>query len=76
MKFPNINIIVTNLISGGYEFNNIIALRITSRIPEYSMTTDPEKVWPGGTVHYVIDSSLGKFLDFLNAQCTLVQSTA
>ena len=26
------------------------------------MTNDPDKVWPGGIVHYVMDTSLGKFL--------------
>ena len=26
------------------------------------MTNDPEKVWPGGIVHYVMDTSLGKRL--------------
>ena len=51
-----------NLILGGYEFNIITAPKLTSRIPEYSMTNDAEKVWPGGTVHYVMDISLGKIL--------------
>ena len=53
-----------NLILGGcmYEFNNITVPRLTSRIPEYSMTIDEEKVWPKGIVDYVIDKSVGKFL--------------
>ena len=47
---------------GGYEFNSITALKLTSRSPEYSITNDPGKVWPGGIVHYMMDTSLGKFL--------------
>ena len=35
-----------------------------SRFPEFSMTNDPEKVWPGGIVHYVMDTSLGKLSDY------------
>ena len=61
MKFPNFYTNGTNLILGVYEFNNIIAPRLTSRIPEYSMTNDPEKVWPGGIIHYVMATSLGKY---------------
>ena len=49
-----------NLILGGYEFNNITGPKLTSRIPEYSMTSDEDKVWPRGIVDCVIDKSLGK----------------
>ena len=51
-------------IVGEYEFNSITApeLHVLSRLPEYSMTNDPEKVWPGGVVHYVMDTSLGKWM--------------
>ena len=47
-----------------HEFNIITSCtpKQNSRIPEYSMTNDPEKVWPGGIVHYAMDASLGKFL--------------
>ena len=74
MKFPIIYIKGTNLILGGYEFSNIITSRLTIRIPEYSMTNDPEKVWPGGIVRYAMDTSLGKYLDVLHAQYIIEQS--
>ena len=49
-------------IIGEYEFYSITAPKPNSRFPEYSMTNDPEKVWPGGIVYYVMDTSLRKFL--------------
>ena len=50
-----------NFLLGGYEFNSITVLKPKSRILEFSMTNDPEKVWPGGIVHYAMDTSLGMF---------------
>ena len=36
--------------------------KLNNRFPEYSMTNDPEKVWPGALVHYLMDISLSKLL--------------
>ena len=47
---------------GEYEFYSITAPKLNSRFPEYSMTNDPEKVWPRGIVHYVMDTTLSKLL--------------
>ena len=47
--------------AGEYEFNITTAPKLNSRFPAYFMTNDPEKVWPGAIVHYVMDTSLGKF---------------
>ena len=52
----------TNFILGRCEVNLITALKVNSRFPEYSMTNDPEKVWPGGIVYYWMDTSIGKRL--------------
>ena len=50
------------LIIGEHEFNITTTARQNNRIPQYSMTNDPEKVWPGGVVHYVMDKSLGRYI--------------
>ena len=47
---------------GGDEFITTTTPKLNSRFPQSTMTNDPEKVWPGGIVHYVMDTSLGKFL--------------
>ena len=57
----NPKLISVNFITGEYEFNRITTISINSRFPEHSMTNDPEMVWPGGIVHYMIDRSVGKF---------------
>ena len=61
--FGCISIISTEdkFIIGEFEFKSINAPKLNSRDPVFSMTKDPEKVWPRGIVHYVMDSSLGKF---------------
>ena len=59
---------------GGYEFNGIVASRLNSRDPEYSMTNDPEKVWPGGIIHYVMDTSLGKF-GYTRPSCSMHETS-
>ena len=54
---------------GEYEFNSTsLEPHVSSRFPEYSMTNDPEKVWPRATVHYVMNASLGKFM--MTSTCT------
>ena len=45
----------------GHKFSSITAHELYDRFPQYSMTNDPEKVWPGGIVHYLMDTTLGKF---------------
>ena len=45
-----------------HEFNMISTPKPNSRFPQYTMTNDPEKVWPGGIVHYAMDASIGKLL--------------
>ena len=55
-------LIVSNLSLGENELNVIIAPKQKTRLPQYSMTNDPEKVWPGGVIHYVMDATLGEFL--------------
>ena len=62
--FVGCNVIILNankFIIGECEFNIITTSKLNKRFPEYSMTNDPDKVWPGGIVHYVMDTSLGKF---------------
>ena len=45
----------------GFEFIPVNAPKSNNRFQQYSMTNDPQKVWPGGIVPYVLDSSLSKF---------------
>ena len=37
-----------------------VGLKETSKSPQNSMTSDPDKVWPGGVLPYQIDNSVGK----------------
>ena len=59
MQSSNIKLAIKFII-GEYELNSITDPKLNRRFPEYSMTNDPEKVWPGATVHYVMDTTLGK----------------
>ena len=52
----------SQFITDEYKFNSITDPELHTRFPEHSMTNDPEKVWPRGVIHYVMDTSLGKFL--------------
>ena len=47
---------------GEHDFNTITTPKLNNRVPQYSMTNDPEKVWPGGIVHYAMEASLSKFM--------------
>ena len=51
----------SNVILGNYELNTVDVLRTNNRCPQYTMTNDPEKVWPRGIIPYMLDPSLGKF---------------
>ena len=55
--------ISVQFVIGEYEFDSITTTNLNSRFPEYSMTNDPGKVWPGVIVHYVMDPTIGKFDD-------------
>ena len=59
---------------GEHEINIITTPKLNNRITQYSMTNDPEKVWPGGIVHYAMDASLSKFMiTYLSCSTCLVQ---
>ena len=44
-----------------YVINCVVAPKSKNTFPLHSMTNDPEKIWPGGTVSYMLDPSLSKF---------------
>ena len=46
-----------------HEFNITRNPKLNGRPPQYSMTNDPEKVWPGGIVHYGMDASISEFVN-------------
>ena len=64
---------------GGYGFNSLFTAKSSKRFQQYSVTNDPKKIWPGGIVSYMIDSSLSKYsivwLMHDDCSCIITQHT-
>ena len=51
-------------ILGVTQLNSNINVTDSNRLVQFTITKNREKVWPIGTVHYIIDSSLSKLDTF------------